>query len=342
MTNPIVTNNISIKNFIEMIENELKQQNASWMRIALAFSEAAEQYGTDSDAYKKILRATNFSGSKARKLVAIARDERLTAYQDAFASIHSWTTLYEVTTLTDEQITELVARACSNQNTKSRGNSVITHGLVNAVKRGDVVKEVDPYKVAFEIRIDENALKAREFGGDDYEKLIKLLREIQEVVSFVRVDDTERLEKAEASHWSQLEREARKARRKMLEQALKSYKAHSTAWKTWTAKPGALKNKYDRSMIEIWSDKAEVLKAFEADPDAVFKTLGYDAYSNSAIYTTATSALDKKQAKFLEKMNDPFCHAGRFDETEERVQESSNDDDLGDECDWFADLGTAA
>jgi hypothetical protein len=263
MTNAIETNKTSIEKFIEMIENELKQQNASWMRVALAFSEAAEQYGTDSDAYKKILRATNFSDSKARKLIAIARDNRLTAYQDAFASIHSWTTLYEVTTLTDEQITELVARACSDQNIKSRGNSVITHGLVSAVKRGDAVKEVDPYKVAFEIRIDENALKAGEFGEDDYEKLLKLISQIQDTVSFVRVDDTPRIEKTHTSYWDKLEREAQKARRQMLEQALKSYKEHSTAWMAWAAKPAARKNKHDRPLSVIEHAKRNHLRLGE-------------------------------------------------------------------------------
>lgn len=332
----IVKNTVSVEDIIADIKSELIKQNGSWKNIGVALDVADSQYGSDSDGYKRILKATAISASKARKLIAVARDKRLQDAPEVLSAVHSWTTLYEVTTLNDDQFAKLIseAEACDR-------SPVVTPSLVTKIKRGDDVIAVDPYKPAFVIRIDENALKAGEFDGNDYERLMTLIQQIQETVRFVRVDDTQKIDKTERSYFDAIENEAKKVRRTMLEDALKAYKSQSSAWKRWNALSKMQKSVQQSPPIENWSDKNELLIHFAEKPEEVFAALGYDAYSNNATYETAQSNLSKKQEKFRVKMSDPYAHSDRFDSVISAKQ-ALEDAEGGCVDDFLSDMKDAA
>jgi len=328
-----------VTEFISIIEDELRSQNASWSKIGDALAEADSQYGTDSDAYKKILRKTNISPAKARKLVCISRSPRFKQHEDVFGTVHSWTTLYEVTTLDDDQFAELIETASDPLAIDKKGHSVVTASLVSKIKRGNTPVPTDPYKSIFDIRLDENALKAGEFEGEDYERLMNLVREIQDTVPFIRVDATERVEKQEASYWKKIEKEAKKVRRQTLEDAIKTYKKNDPTWKKWKTmtqkeKKRAISTSDSSSIytssgpwIAAWSDKEELLNEFRENPEEVFASLDCDLYSNNAVYTTAANNLAEKSAAFLAKANERFLYAGKFDDVTPDEDTSVSDDD---------------
>ena len=328
-----------VTDFISIIEDELRSQNACWSKIADALAEADSQYGTDSDAYKKILRTTNISPAKARKLVCISRSPRFKQHEDVFGTVHSWTTLYEVTTLDDDQFAELIETASDPLATAKKGHSVVTTSLVSKIKRGNTPVPTDPYKSIFDIRLDENALKAGEFEGEDYERLMNLVREIQDTVPFIRVDATERVEKQETSYWKQIKKEAKKVRDQMLEDAIKTYKENDPTWKKWkkmtlTEKRQAIESSDASSIytsegpyLGIFSDRDELLSHFSENPEEVFAVLDYDLYSNNAVYTTAANNLSEKSAAFLAKANERFLYAGKFDDVTPDEDTSVSDND---------------
>ena len=63
-------------------------------------------------------------------------------------------------------------------------------------------KQIDQYKAAFEIRIDEFALKGGSFDGANYEKLVDLIAQIQNEIPHVRVDSANLFENNEANYWA--------------------------------------------------------------------------------------------------------------------------------------------
>ncbi|EDP66881.1 hypothetical protein BAL199_17508 [alpha proteobacterium BAL199] len=202
MTN--TSNHRNPSEFVELINAELASAIQSWRRIANHLLSATEQYGTDSDSYKMILKAANFSKSKACKLVAIARDTRLARQPTLFDTVQAWTTLYEVTTLTDEQFDKLISAAPENGS--------VTPAFVSAIKKGEIQKAPDAYKVAFNIRIDDAALKSESFTGEHYAKLVSLLKQIQDEILHIRVDNADLFEKNASSEFANLERFMKVAR----------------------------------------------------------------------------------------------------------------------------------
>lgn len=316
-----------VTEFISIIEDELRSQNACWSKIGDALAEADSQYGTDSDAYKRVLRTTNISPAKARKLVCISRSPRFKQHEDVFGTVHSWTTLYEVTTLDDDQFGELIETASDPLAITKKGHSVVTTSLVAKIKRGNTPVPTDPYKSIFDIRLDENSLKAGEFEGEDYERLMNLVREIQDTVPFIRVDATERVEKQEASYWEKIEKEAKKVRRQTLEDAIKTYKKNDPTWKKWKTMTQKQKKQASMPCLGIFSDKEELLSHFSENPEEVFASLDCDLYSNNAVYTTAANNLSKKLAAFEAKANERFLYAGKFDDVTPGEDTSVSDDD---------------
>src|SRR5437868_9450915 len=111
-------NQKTFNDFVAIIRENVEASTRNWHAIAAAFAEAKETFGTNSDSIKALCLTTKFSISKASKLALIASNERLKAHKTELSTVHSWTVLYEITTLTDEEFTELLKEAHeANSNT---------------------------------------------------------------------------------------------------------------------------------------------------------------------------------------------------------------------------------
>ena len=176
------SNRKPIAEFITYITQQLEISTNSWRSIAAAFAEASEMYGVDSDAYKQLLNGTNFSKSKASKLVAIATSKRLMTYENQLRCVHSWSTLYEVTTLDESQFAKLV-----KEYKLDRVDScpVLTEASIKAFKR--VETEKSPFKRVAHIMIDEAALAAGLVSDADYELFQEALRKFETISPYFKV-----------------------------------------------------------------------------------------------------------------------------------------------------------
>tara|TARA_R110002096_G_scaffold432687_2_gene649922 strand:+ start:1376 stop:2023 length:648 start_codon:yes stop_codon:yes gene_type:complete len=82
----------------------LNSSNKAWLKIADYISEASDQLGkAEMDGLFKDVR---FSYSKGRKLIKIAKSQRIQQYRTQLGLIDSWSTLHEITKLSDSEFTE--------------------------------------------------------------------------------------------------------------------------------------------------------------------------------------------------------------------------------------------
>jgi len=176
----------SVAEFVTYIKQQLEISNNSWRSIAAAFAEASDMYGSGSDAYRQLLIATNFSKSKASKLVAIATSKRLKTYEKPLRCVQSWSTLYEVTTLDDAQFALLVAQYFTFG---ANPCHVLTEASIKAFKRVETQKS--PFKRVAHIMIDEDALVAGEVSDEDYELFQEALKKFETISAYFKVVESD-------------------------------------------------------------------------------------------------------------------------------------------------------
>jgi hypothetical protein len=192
-----ISNEATVAYYADQIKHEMKTATGAWRAVANLFASASNEFGTDSDKFKALVKETNFSRSKVYKLIAIANDGRLKMYEDTLQCVMAWTVMYEITTLKDhefQRFTNIVY-----------GDTVITIKEVNAARDKEIVI-ADPFKTLFSIQIDENALKAQLFSGDEYQELLDAIETIQNTMNYVRVQQTSVFENDVARFHSQVER----------------------------------------------------------------------------------------------------------------------------------------
>jgi hypothetical protein len=195
MTNANMT---STNEFALRIKTLLSASTAAWRQIATVLSDAEEQFGYDDKKFSNLLKAVAFSKATATKMIKIARDKRIAANAEIFDTCLAWTVLYEITTLDDDQFAALLnVLEMSDYERREKGNKVLTVSTVKKIKDADKEKVIDPYRPAFSIRIDVEALRTKEFNGTEYEVLMDHLRAIANEVPFVRVDAATLIEKEE-------------------------------------------------------------------------------------------------------------------------------------------------
>lgn len=186
---PIATNeSIAIRNYAERIKAQIAAATTAWKEVARLFAQAANEFGLKSDEMKSLLKQTNFSESKAVKLIAIANSERLQKHEETFKSVDAWTVLYSITALQDDEFQRLLD--------KVDDETVITQSVINGAKN-KVELEIDDYETVFTIKISASALKSAEV---EYGELRDAVQNIQDTIKYVRVDETALFEN-DASHF---------------------------------------------------------------------------------------------------------------------------------------------
>nr|WP_315477757.1 hypothetical protein [uncultured Sphingorhabdus sp.] len=290
----MIANMMPEMDIIKTIKTEMAKATVAWKVIAQAFSDAEEQYGSGSDSFSQILKATRFSKSTAMKLIKVARCKRISNNADMLDRVQAWTVLYEISTLTDSQFDELIDSICDDD--------VVTSGMVKKCKETEP-KQIDQYKPAFQIRIDECALKGGLFSGENYEKLVELIAQIQNDIPHVRVDDAKLYEDNEANYWATLQRIEEQIMHQECRKAIKQYKESSNEWKNRKRYKGAPKPK-----ISSYCSLDDAFTSFKADPKSFFDELEYE-YSKSAVWNKARDEHAKRAAKFSERANAQFQYA---------------------------------
>ena len=297
-------NTVSTHTIIETIKEEMVKQTTAWRAIAEQFAIAYNQYGSDSDAYKSILKATGFHSSTAYKLAQIGGDARLS--DPAFERVSAWTVLYEISRMTNEEIETLKYRLG-----RMHGyTGTPTASMVKKIRFPEP-KKVDPYQSAFNIRIDKNALKGGLFDGDAYESLVDLVAQIQNTVPYVRVDMTNVYENDVSQSMSEIARKRDVIAREKVREAIKSYKERSLDWQNYRAdKSGSVK----RPLIGKYGSDEELWAYFaENGPFDILIELGAgnDELTEADLWNEAQDRVAASRSeRFGQKVaNDQFAYA---------------------------------
>ena len=279
-----ISNAASVDYYADKIKSEIKTATGAWRAVAQLFAAAANEFGTDSDKFKALLIATNFSRSKVYKLIAIANNERLQMYEDTLQSVVAWTVMYEITTLLDNEFQKFIASVDSD--------TVITTKEVNAAR---VKKPViaDPYKTVFSIQIDENAIKAQLFSGNEYQELLDAIETIQNTMNYVRVKQTPLFENDSARFYDELDREYKKQVRKVWNKAKIAFIART------------------KCKVTVTEVKEDIQSLFNAgDYKAAFDFIDYDAFDQNELMNIATrNVYEMREKKFALSASAPDAFA---------------------------------
>lgn len=286
------SNTKPVAEFVTYIKQQLEISNNSWRSIAAAFAEASDMYGSDSDAYKQLLKATNFNKSKASKLVAIATSKRLKAYETQLRCVQSWSTLYEVTTLDDAQFAALCAEH-DLDNVESP--PVLTESMVSAFKRVKVA--ASPFKRIAYIEVDEDALRGMLLDGGDYETFSELLTQLGEISPYLKVVESEMYDAQTSIYFKEVETKLRSVELKKLTKAIER-KLNSMSRKKH---PNETKDQYFFTSLGISREELRAM-VYEGDLRGALDYLGYgDEYDVSKLYDEALKQVEDARRKFKDK-----------------------------------------
>lgn len=262
----LISNTKPVSEFAEYIQSRLRASNKSWLEIAQAFAEAREMYGSKSDRFRELSKLTRFSESKIAKLVSVIHSERLKTYAVQLSSVHSWATLYAISSLSEEQFGKLKAHyKLDDPNTKAL---FISETDVSRFRKSSGERSV--FRNYATIQIDDEAVKGALFGGAEYEELQDLLASIEKLSAYVQVKRFDNTEKEELSRLSRVEDKVRQVARKRyldaIENVLSSRKR--TKGETYTAQCVRCfgKNR-DELLNDLATNEAEAFKHLGVEYD---------------------------------------------------------------------------
>lgn len=286
MTNnvtPIATNeDIAVRNYAVRIKEQISNATIAWKEVARLFAEAANDFGLKSQLMTNLLEQTNFSKSKAVKLIEIVNCKRLQENEETFKCVEAWTVLYSITTLTDDEFAKLLNDVDDE--------TVITQSVVNRAKT-QKKQEVDDYETVFTIKISASAMKSGEF--DEYSELYDAVQNIQDTIKYVRVDEADFYDNETRRLMTDIDNKYQSLATALVNRELKKYRQ---ANKFHFEKYG-YGNHDKESMIELKREGrfAEALDAIDAA----------DTFDQNALYTEAQRQVFKsREEKYKAKIKE--------------------------------------
>lgn len=291
MTYLTLANEKSVQEFTTFILDRIQASNKNWWEIAQAFAEAREMYGFDSDSFKKLCLETKFSKSKASKLATIALSERLKTYAAKLSAVHSWGTLYAITTLNEQQFQDLKQKLRLDD--PKAVVPFITQAEVERFKRQKTNRAVlKNYAV---IKIDEEALKGELITGEDCEALNALIAKIDAISSYIKVCHMNLDEKDAAEVMLRLEERKKQLVRKAFTRGIESRLERMPKHKE------EKRVQYEERMLGM--SRGELLAKLNVDAKDAFEYLGL-AYDEAKFYDEAQTAIDVRSKRFAQKVLD--------------------------------------
>lgn len=279
----IATNeDIAVRDYAARIKLQISAAATAWQEVARLFAQAANEFGMRSDAMKSLLKQTNFSESKAVKLIAIANSERLQKHEETFKYIEAWTVLYSITALQGDEFKRLLENVDEE--------TVITQSVVNSAKTKQQ-PVADDYETVFTIKISASAMKAGEF--DEYSELHEAVQSIQDTIKYVRVVETAFFENEAARLMNDVQNKFQSIATKLVNDEMRKYR---------------VRNKNNFAINSVYglytSDEMNQLKREGRFADALEAMGVSDKFDQEKLYQEAHSlVLKAREEKFKEKLS---------------------------------------
>ena len=256
-------------------------------------------FGGESDLFHNLCKETSFSKSTAHKLAAIASSERLAKYREKLSVVHSWGTLYAITSLTEEKFKVLCERY--NLDDPSASRPILTQSMVEAVRKEETEKS--SLRVYATIYVDVQAMKAGLFDGDHIARLEEALDTLQKTLPYVKITKSGVEERVESAYIERLQRKADELARQDFAKELQAIdKRLESKRHKWESK----KVCFSRAMC---SSREELWEMFKNDRKEAFGYLGGDEYDEAYLYDRADSAQDAKLEAKVRARTEPYKYA---------------------------------
>jgi len=295
-------NTKSVNDFISYIRERLAQSTTAWREIAEAFAEARQIFGGESDKFRNLCKETRFSKSTAHKLAAIASSERLAKYREKLSVVHSWGTLYAITSLTDEKFKVLCERYKLDDPSASR--PTLTQSLVEAVRKEK--PEKSSLRVYATIYVDVEAMKAGLVEGDHIATLEETLDTLQKTLPYLKITKSGVEERVESAYIDRLQRKADELARQDFAKELQSI---DKLLESKRYKGESKKQCFTRLMS---MSREEYWEMFKDDRKKAFDFLGGEPCDEADLYKRATRIVNTQDAKLEAKVRartEPYKYA---------------------------------
>ncbi len=293
-------NTKNVEEFIEYIRVRIIAAANNWKEVAKAFAEAKEMYGFESDAFKRLCKVTKFSKSKASKLATIATSERLKNYEKELAAVHSWTVLYAITTLNDEQFQRLL-RDRDNTVENTGDAEIISMAMVNAARNSK--SERSSMRVYAKVYVDIDAIRGRVMDGENIAALERAIRDIQVSVPYIKIEKTHIEEKSENAYLRSLQDAFNCERRRAFGEAVDK--------KLGERKKMTHESREQHEKRVLGQSRASVMQQFIGNEAEAFRMIA-DEYNEGELWDRAQERVSKELAVVVKRVKargDAFVHA---------------------------------
>lgn len=295
-----VLNTKTVDEFVDTIRQSMETVTRSWVKIGEAFAEAREMFGSDSDSWRRLLKATKFASSTAHKLASIATSKRLNAYRAKLASVHSWGTLYAIHALPDDKFEEL--KRDFKLDDPAAVPPFITVNQIERIKKGK--PEKTSLRLVASISIDEDALNGDLLSCGELQRLTDALEELRTTVPYLKVVTTGVIDASFGEYVRRLQVAAGAAERKALSRGIASTIARRKKPKYATAA--------QHEIACLGMSRGELFALYEANPKEAFDHLGLE-YDEKKFQSDAESEVAKwtsRLAKRAIEAGNPYRYAG--------------------------------
>jgi hypothetical protein len=302
-------NTKSVADFIGYIRDRLERSATAWREIAEAFAQAKEMFGGESDSFRNLCKETSFSKSTAHKLAAIALSERLAKYQEKLSAVHSWSTFYAITSLTEEKFKVLCERYKLDDPRALA--PFLTESMVEAIRKEKTEKS--SLKVYATIYVDELAMKAGLFDSGHAARLEESLDDLQKTLPYVKITKSGIEGRVESHYFDRIQRKKVELARQAFANELQAIDKRLESKKM----PHESKKQcFNRSMC---MSREELWDMFKSNPKDAFEYLGGDGYDEKDLYERAEQIVNAQDVKLQAKVRaraEPYKYANTVAKTE--------------------------
>jgi hypothetical protein len=281
-------NELAVEQYANEIKNQLASSTDQWRKVSDTLAVAQEEFGRQSKEIRQLGKSVSFSVAKIDKLVQISKCERLKEEHKLFARAQTWTVLYQVTLLDDDQFTTLCGEL-------EAGNPLTTK-LVTFIRKPKEAEDRVDFQHFAELKIDINSIRLGLFLSEDYEALISTLETLAEKIPYLKIRMNDLWTKDDEKHFREVEVELDRIVRSKLKKLLSRYFEN--------LKTQCRKDVYEQQKAGVKEEMSALLenKCYKE----AFGFIDSDQFDQNAFHNEALQKVStNREKKYVARLSDP-------------------------------------
>lgn len=289
----LVGNEPDLFEYANKIKTQLSKATESWKEVAQIFAAAQDQFGRQSKEMTTLGKETGFGEAKIDKLVQIAKNVRLKENEKIFSTVTTWTVLYDVTLLNDEQFDMLKTELQNGENLTSK----LIASIRNPKKNED--KDKTQMQNFASIQMDINAIRSEVADQADYEYLLSTLQELSQRVPYIKIKVNDLLTKDIEKHSKEMYREYERVVRKAFIDERTRYlnRVKRTCDSVY----------HKKRKKEVYEESNDLL--LDKEYSRAFECVESDQFDQAKFLSEAqTKVSARREARFGQRVSEPYSN----------------------------------